>query len=111
MKEWAQLIVSWPVVALIAIIFFRRPLRDLLSRFSTSDGGKAELGPIKLELGKLTVQGKDAVERTRAATELMAESRLLELEITSNLFSATFTPEQRAKMQDHIARLRSLKRD
>jgi len=75
MKEWAQLIVSWPVVALIAIIFFRRPLRDLLSRFSTSDGGKAELGPIKLELGKLTEQGKDAVERTRAATELMAESQ------------------------------------
>ena len=38
----------------------------------------------------------------------MAESRLLELEITEGNFGAVFTKEQRQRMQNHIDKLRKL---
>ena len=38
----------------------------------------------------------------------MAESRLLELEITSSHFGMVFSPDQRRRMEAHIAELRRL---
>lgn len=52
--------------------------------------------------------GKDAVSRLNRTTELMAESRLLELEITSQMFGSVFNTEQRSKMQRQIDELKSL---
>ena len=112
MLEWLKvlgpIILSWPVVGLVIALIFRKPLLGLLERFSNSSGGKAEIGPLKIELGKLAEEGKDAVGRLNRTTELMAESRLLELEITSGLFGLVFSDEQQARLEKQIEELRLL---
>ncbi len=53
--EWVKvvcpLIISWPTIGLIAILLFRKPLTELIKRFMESSAGKAEIGPLKIELG------------------------------------------------------------
>jgi hypothetical protein len=53
--EWVKILlpvlVSWPTVALIVAVLFYEPLGGLIDRFSHSTQGKAELGPLKIELG------------------------------------------------------------
>ena len=39
------------MVALLVVILFKAPLLNLIQRFTESTGSKAELGPIKIELG------------------------------------------------------------
>lgn len=70
---------------LILISVFRRPILYVVERFISSEGGKAELGPIKIELGKLAQEGQQAVHNLNRINLVMAESRLLELEITEKL--------------------------
>ena len=112
MLEWFKvlgpIILSWPVVGLVIALVFRKPLLGLFERFSNSSGSKAEIGPLKIELGKLAEEGKDAVGRLNRTTELMAESRLLELEITSQMFGSIFSNEQQARLKKQIEELRSL---
>jgi hypothetical protein len=112
MLEWFKVVgpvvISWPLVALVVMLVFRRPLLALLNRFIEAPGSKAELGPVKIELGKLAEEGKDAVGRLNRTTELMAESRLLELEITSQMFGSIFTENQRNQMRRQIEELRLL---
>jgi hypothetical protein len=93
---------------LVIVLVFRKPLLDLLERFSNLSGSKTEIGPIKIELGKLAKEGKDAVGRLNRTTELMAESRLLELEITSGMFGSIFSNEQQARLEKKIEELRLL---
>jgi hypothetical protein len=59
-------------------------------------------------VARITQDGKAAVERLHRLVELMAESRLLELEITAGTFGPMFSPEQRRRMEAHIAALRQL---
>jgi hypothetical protein len=92
------------VIALV----FRKPLLSLFGRFANSSGSKAEIGPLKIELGKLAEEGKDAVGRLNRTIELMAESRLLELEITLQMFGSIFTTEQQARMKKQIEELHLL---
>ena len=110
--EWVKvvgpLIFSWPVMALVAVLIFRRPLLALLNRFGSGHGSEAELGPLKIKLGVLAQEGQSAVGRLNRITELMAETRLLELEITSGNFGPMFTAEQRARMEGQIQELRQL---
>jgi len=112
MLEWMKvagpLLLSWPVAALVIALLFRRPLLRLLDRFTTSDQAKAEFGPVKIELGKLVEQGQIAVGTLNRLNLLMAESRLLELEITEANFGRVFSAEQRARMKAHIDELRQL---
>ena len=53
--EWIKvlgpILLSWPVVALLVVILFKASLLNLLERFTDSTGSKAEIGPIKIELG------------------------------------------------------------
>lgn len=53
--EWIKvlgpIIISWPMVALLVVLLFKAPLLNLINRFTESTGSKAELGPIKIELG------------------------------------------------------------
>lgn len=53
--EWIKvvgpLIISWPIIGLLAILLFRRPLAELIKRFMESPGSKGEIGPVKFELG------------------------------------------------------------
>jgi hypothetical protein len=66
----------------------------------------AALGLTRVE--DLTRTGQVAVDRLNRLTEVMAESRLLELEITSGMFGMMFSPEQMARMQRQIESLKSL---
>jgi hypothetical protein len=110
--EWIKvvgpLIISWPMALLILIPVLRRPILHLVERFTSSEGGKAELGPIKIELGKLAQEGQQAVHKLNRINLLMAESRLLELEITERTFGPMFTSEQRQRMKEHIEELKLL---
>jgi hypothetical protein len=101
---------SWPTLLVIALFAFRRPLRELIRQFTAGELRKARIGPLELEreLGELAVQGRQAVGDVRRLSELMAESRLLELEITEGMFGNILSPEQRARMLDHIEELRKL---
>jgi hypothetical protein len=112
--EWVKVltgvIFSAPVMALVALIVFRKPLSDLIKRFSGEDVRKAKIGPVELEreLGELADKGKQAIDNMSRLNELMAESRLLELEITEGMFGTIFSDEQRKRMRKHIEELRKL---
>lgn len=112
--EWVKaigaLICSWQVVAVFTLFIFRKPLLELFKQFSGPNVIKAKVGPVEIEreLGKLAETGKQAVENINQLNQLMAESRLLELEITEGNFGAVFTKEQRQRMQNHIDKLRKL---
>jgi len=112
MLKWIEVlapaVISWPVAVLVLALLFRMSIRSLFDAFQRAPGSKAEIGPLKVELGKLAEEGKDAVGRLRQTTELMAESRLLELEITSQMFGAMLTDDQRGRMDAHIDQLRAL---
>ncbi len=107
-KVLAPVVISWPTGALVFIAVFRRPLLEFMNRFVRSAEGKADIGPLKIEFGKLAQEGKDAVGRLNRLTELMAETRLLELEITDSMFAGAFTDEQRQQMRKQIEELKSL---
>lgn len=59
-------------------------------------------------VARVTEDGREAVGRLHTLVELMAESRLLELEITSGMFGAVLSSEQRQRMEGHIRELKRL---
>ena len=54
--EWTKvvgpLVISWPIIGLLTILLFRKRLSELIKRFIESPESKAELGPLKFELGR-----------------------------------------------------------
>lgn len=112
MLEWVKvvgpLIISWPVVVLILALVMRKHIASLVNRFLAAPGGKAEIGPLKIELGKIAEEGREAVSKVNQLTEVMAESRLLELEITSEKFGGAFSAAQREQMAGQVEKLRVL---
>ncbi len=60
------------------------------------------------ELEKLNERGTDAIEKLEKLNKLMAESRLLEIKITSMTFGRIFSAEQQRKMEDHIKRFKQI---
>ncbi|MEW8660799.1 MAG: hypothetical protein AB2557_00010 [Candidatus Thiodiazotropha sp.] len=107
-KEIFAVLISWPTAVIVAVLVLRSPIKMLIERLINSESGKAKVGPVEVELGKLAKEGKAAVNSLNRINVLMAESRLLELEITEGNFGPVFTPEQRAKMQEQINELRKL---
>lgn len=110
--EWVKtignIVLSWPIVVLVLALVFKTPLMKLLERLSTSEVSRAKLGPVELELTRIAEKGQAAVDTLDRVNAVMAESRLLELEITEGMFSTVFTEEQRQRMRDHIGKLRRL---
>ena len=96
------------MVAMVALVVLRRPIVALVQRLISSESGKAKVGPIEIELGKLAEEGKKVVADLNRLSVLMAETRLLELEITDGMFSRVFRPDQSERMKKHIEELRSL---
>ena len=111
MREILEVLISWPAATIVAVLVFRKPLMRLVERLIESDSGKARVGPVEIELGRIAEEGATAVETLRRLNVLMAESRLLELEITEGNFSTVFTPEQRSRMKEQIEELRTLTSD
>lgn len=56
----------------------------------------------------MTRSGQFAIDKLNKLTEIMAESRLLELEMTLDRFEIIFSSDQRARMQNHIDSLKSI---
>lgn len=113
--EWVRiigsLVLSWPTFAVLFVLIFRAPIRSLIQRLTQSTDSKAKFGPIEVELGKLAEQGHQAVQKLNRLNVLMAESRLLELEITESKFRGVFTPDQQQRMRSQIEELRALTND
>ena len=108
MRELLAIVVSWPTAIIISVLVLRAPIKMLIQRLVHSEIGRAKVGPIEVELGKLAEQGREAVESLDRLNLLMAESRLLELEITQGKFGSALTPDQRARMERQIEELRGL---
>lgn len=109
-KAISSLIFSWPVMILFALVIFRKPLYKLIDQMTGTDVKRAKVGPVEIEreLSNLAKEGKLAVETMNQLNILMAESRLLELEITDGMFGSMFSPAQRQRMQQQIGELRKL---
>jgi len=60
------------------------------------------------QVDDLTRSGQVAVDRLDRLTEVMAESRLLELEITSGMFGMLLSADQTARMQRQIETLKNI---
>lgn len=103
-----KVIISWPTAAIIGVLVLRKPIRNLVERLINSESGKAKVGPVEIELGKLAEDGQQAVQSLNRLNFVMAESRLLELEITEGKFGTVFSTEQRGRMQKHIEELKRL---
>lgn len=108
LKEILQLVLSWPVATVVSVLVLRRPLQKLVDRLISSETGKAKIGPIEVELGKLAHEGQQAVNKLNRINYIMAESRLLELEITEGNFGPVFSKEQRDRMKQQIDELKKL---
>lgn len=110
--EWIKvvgsLLFSWPVAAVLIALLFRKAVLRLIQRLVDASEGKAEVGPVKFELGKLARDGQSVVQNLQRLSVLMAESRLLELEITQGKFGGFLTPEQQERMNAQIEELRRL---
>jgi hypothetical protein len=112
--EWLKtiwtMLFSWPVVGFLGLLVFRKPLVGLIEQFTKGDLRRAKIGPIEIEreLNKLAEQGQQAVSSLNRINELMAESRLLELEITQTMFGRVFTNEQHEKLKGQIEEFRML---
>ena len=55
-----------------------------------------------------TRSGKQAVDRFNLLIEVMAETRQMELEITSGMLGAMCSDDQQQRMKDQIERLRGI---
>ena len=108
LKEILQVVLSWPVAIVVSVLVLRHPIHQLIERLINSESGRAKIGPIEVELGKLAEQGQQAVTQLNRINYLMAESRLLELEITEGNFGPVFSNEQRERMKLHINELKKL---
>jgi hypothetical protein len=112
MLEWIKvlgpIVISWPMAAIFGLFLFKGDLHTLLQRLRETSGSKLELGPIKAELGKVAEDGRGVIEQLRQITEVMAKSRRLELEITSQSFGPMFSKDQQAELKAHIAELTQL---
>lgn len=110
--EWVNVVgpvlLSWPIMALVIVLAFRKKLNRLFERFPGAHESKAEIGPLKLELGKLACEGQEAIGTVSRLSVLMAETRLLELEITEGKFGELFTKDRQSRMKKHIDELRAI---
>lgn len=96
------------MVAIVGIFVFRSHIKLFAERFKNSERAKAQIGPLKVEVDEFVNEGRQAVHNLNRLNLLMAESRLLELEVTQSLFANGFTTEQRKRMEKHIKEIRKL---
>lgn len=115
--EWVKtigsLIFSLPMLGFLTILFFRKTLLMIFEQFTKGDLKRVKFSEFEFERGelnKLAEKGQEAVSNLNRTNELMAESRLLELEITESMFGAIFTAEQRGRLKEQIEELKQITR-
>ncbi len=60
-KELLQIIISWPAAIIISVIFLRKPLISLLDRLIKSKHAKAKVGPLEIDIGKVTEHPEEKI--------------------------------------------------
>jgi len=93
-----QVVLTWPTAFIFALCILYRPITLLLKRIVESNTAKAKLGFVELELGELAKRGKNAVDTFNELSITMAKTRQLELEITKENFSHSFSSSQQVKL-------------
>jgi hypothetical protein len=69
-KVLAPIFISWPIVALIIIVFFKNPIINILHRFTESSESRAEIGPIKIELSNPVLPPQNGSAVTKNTLEI-----------------------------------------
>ncbi|NID09531.1 hypothetical protein [Fibrivirga algicola] len=78
--EWVKvlgaILLSWPIVGLISLLFFRNPLLKILEQFSESRIIKAKFGPVEIEreihiLSSKVEEQKSEQERQKSEIETL----------------------------------------
>lgn len=91
---------SWPVASVLVVLFLRKPIMKIVERLINGKTGKAKIGPVEVELGQLADDGKKAVQQLNDINQLIAKSRLLELEITMTSLSPAFSETQQKQLAE-----------
>ncbi|MBS7662117.1 hypothetical protein I0D00_09225 [Pseudomonas lalucatii] len=107
-NNFLTLLFTWQGVAITLTLILRRPLSQVINRFISGGSGKARIGPIEIELGKLAEDGQNAINRLNDINLVMAKSRAQELEITLNTFGHALSKSQKEQMLSHITHLKDL---
>ncbi|GEN26286.1 hypothetical protein HCU01_42350 [Halomonas cupida] len=105
-ESFLKMFFSWPAVALFSVFFLRGTISKIADRLIKGESGKAKLGFVEVELGKLAQDGREAVDNINEVSIVLAKSRLLELEVTRDNFSVAFTSEQERELNELISKLR-----
>ena len=62
MNDILQTLLSWPAVAIVAMIILHKQIGQLTNRFIKGDSGTAKIGPIEIQLGVLATAQKQQEE-------------------------------------------------
>jgi hypothetical protein len=123
MLEWIKavgpVLISWPVVGLVALALFYRPLLDIAKQFTGPDVRKAKIGPVEIEreivkLSEKVEEQKAEQERQKAEIEslrFLIESFVSPYELAHLQKLASGEPfpyRQSAVFEVELRRLRSL---
>ena len=100
-----QVVLTWPTAFIFSLCILYRPITLLLKRIIDSNTAKAKLGFIELEIGELARKGKLAVDNFNDLSITMAKTRLLELEVTKENFSRSFSSQQQINLNSLIVDL------
>jgi hypothetical protein len=101
-------VLSWPVVFVVVIYVFREPLHALFAATAEYRISKLRVGGLTVELNELRREGKEAVDRFNQLSLLMAESRIIEWEITAQTVGALLPADKVAEMEKKLDRMREL---
>lgn len=107
-SELIRVVFTWPFVVTIALFVLNKPIKSIVNRLINSDSGKAKVGLLEIEMGKIADTSKEVLSNMEQLSISMAKSRLLELTITNSTFGASFTPEQQEEMHEHIIELNDI---
>lgn len=117
-KAFGSILISWPVVGLIALALFRKPLFKIIEQFSNSEIRKARFGPVEIEreitlLTEKVKEQKDEQERQKLEidtlrfliTNFVTSAELKHLEKLSK--NESFIYEKAPYFELELRRLRS----
>ena len=68
LREFLAIVFLWPAAVVVCVILLRGPIVKLINRLLDSESGKAKVGPIEVELGKLAAKGQEAVNKLNKLT-------------------------------------------
>lgn len=109
-KVLAPAIISWPVVGLVVTLAFHRQIGSLIDKFSDSPESAAEIGAVKIRLGKpvLPPESREATEK--APVEVVRPQRSAQSDwgywptrLYRRVFSDVCNPRRPAHRNEELA--------